>query len=188
MNPYAQKILALRYPRWNELPSIELYMDQVLSLLQHTLSVLELDPDSKAVTSTMINNYVKQKLVEPPQKKRYQRNQLARLYAICTLKRCFSIAEIYTMIHALRNRYENYEAYDLFCQEMENALSAVFAPQDSKESVSDTDAPSELVALQAVTRACANKVYAQTVMRSYHVPQHCANCVAGKGEILVQSR
>ncbi|WP_288153450.1 DUF1836 domain-containing protein, partial [uncultured Sharpea sp.] len=57
--------------RWQELPDFDLYMDQVIGLIEKSLSFLKLNEDDKVVTSTMINNYVKAKLVTPPIKKKY---------------------------------------------------------------------------------------------------------------------
>ena len=70
-------------PKFAELPKVELYMDQVLLILEEALQPLLPQPDmpnkagkiSKAerpLTASMINNYVKQGLIEPPQKKRYR--------------------------------------------------------------------------------------------------------------------
>ena len=73
--------------RWQELPDFDLYMDQVIGLIEKSLSFLKLDEDDKIVTSTMINNYVKAKLVSPPIKKKYSREHVAYFTVICFLKR-----------------------------------------------------------------------------------------------------
>ncbi len=73
---------ALKLPAWNELPTLELYMDQVVIVLNDYLGMYAAGED-KTVTQAMINNYVKQKLIPPPVKKKYSRVHLALLMIIC---------------------------------------------------------------------------------------------------------
>ena len=61
-----EDFLKYRCPRWDEFPAIELYMDQVLSILENSLSGFS--HGERTITSSMINNYVKQKIVKPPVK------------------------------------------------------------------------------------------------------------------------
>lgn len=57
-------------PTWDELPIIDLYMDQVMILLSKHLSIFSaVSNDDKIITHTMINNYVKQKIIPAPIKK-----------------------------------------------------------------------------------------------------------------------
>ena len=77
-----KEIIEYHCPRWDELPDIELYMDQVLSVLERKLKIFA-EPEEKIITSTMINNYVKQKVIKPPLNKRYDRYHLAYFYVIC---------------------------------------------------------------------------------------------------------
>lgn len=79
---------AFHCPRWEELPKLLLYMDQVILVLEETLSLF-VEEKENVVTSTMINNYVKQKVILPPVQKKYGREQLAQLMVVCLLKRCF---------------------------------------------------------------------------------------------------
>ena len=63
----------LKLPRWEELPAIDLYIDQVVSLLNEWLDFIPRSTDEQVITKTMINNYVKHGLVEAPKKKKYTR-------------------------------------------------------------------------------------------------------------------
>lgn len=56
---WGQTIEEFQLPRWNLLPDIELYMDQVLTLIEKYLSPLIVQPNQKIITAAMINNYVK---------------------------------------------------------------------------------------------------------------------------------
>jgi len=169
MEPYAQQFTVFHCPRWNELPDLELYMDQVVSYIDSHLSAFDLEEEGKSITSTMINNYVKQHLVAAPKKKRYTRQQLAKLMVITVLKRAFSITEIDQMTQLVKSRYDIPQAYDYFCAELERALAAAFgAPQHASPAPDDSE---EYAALLAVMRAFANKVYVQALLKAISAAQ-----------------
>ncbi len=87
-------------PDWDSLPQLDLYMDQVILLLTRYLSPLEPYEEEKPVTASIINNYVRMKVMPPPVKKRYSRVHLAYLVIICTLKQSLSISCIQRMLPA----------------------------------------------------------------------------------------
>ena len=87
--------------RWEQLPQIALYMDQVLLVLNQALAPLNAS-DTPAVTGTMINNYVKMKLAAPAEKKKYDREHMARFMMICLLKKVLSMTEIAALLEDLR--------------------------------------------------------------------------------------
>lgn len=66
---WGQTIEEFQLPRWNLLPDIELYMDQVLTLIEKYLSPLIVQPNQKIITAAMINNYVKLGLIPAPIKR-----------------------------------------------------------------------------------------------------------------------
>ena len=66
-----EKIIKHHLPRWNELPEIDLYLDQVVNYLEKYLGILSSNDDDKIITKTMINNYVKQGIMPAPEKKKY---------------------------------------------------------------------------------------------------------------------
>lgn len=65
-----EKIIKHHLPRWNELPEIDLYLDQVVNYLEKYLGILSSNDDDKIITKTMINNYVKQGIRPAPEKKK----------------------------------------------------------------------------------------------------------------------
>lgn len=86
-------------PRWEELPTIELYMEQVIALLMQYLDFLPQDErQNEVVTVSAINNYVRMKIMPAPNKKKYSRVHLAYLIMICTLKQTLNISYISKMI------------------------------------------------------------------------------------------
>ena len=68
-------------PRWDELPRLALYMDQVCIAVGDALGPF-LPCQEYALTATMVNNYVKQRLITPPEKKKYSPLHVSRLIMI----------------------------------------------------------------------------------------------------------
>ena len=69
----AQNLINYHCPRWNELPEIELYIDQVICVLQNNLAIFLKEENTPVITPNMINNYVKQEVLMPPIKKKYNK-------------------------------------------------------------------------------------------------------------------
>ena len=82
-----------RLPEWQELPQINLYLDQVIALVNQFLGFFVYDPaEEKLLTPSMVNNYVKSRLIPPPVRKKYGRKHIALLLMICTFKQSVSMA------------------------------------------------------------------------------------------------
>ena len=77
-----------------EIPNIELYMDQLTHFMDQHLGSTLRSEEEKTLTKTMINNYTKNKLLPPPEKKRYSRKHLILLIYIYYLKNVVSINDI----------------------------------------------------------------------------------------------
>ena len=90
-------------PTWEQLPQLELYMDQVILLLRQYLSPLHHEEDEKSITTSIINNYVRMKIIPPPVKKKYSRVHIASLIMICILKQSLSISCIQRMLPMEQN-------------------------------------------------------------------------------------
>ena len=101
------------YPKWSELPTIDLYLDQVL-LYVNQLDSSSIVDDDKGLTAAMINNYVKNGHLDKPIKKKYSRRQLARLIVITCLKNVFAIQEISKTISSLTKDGDSEALYDNF--------------------------------------------------------------------------
>ena len=167
MEQVANEILAYRCPRYEHLPNIPLYSDQVIDSLKQYTAPFYSDGSEQAITPTMINNYVKQHLITPPVKKRYDKEQIARLYCICLLKRIFSISEVKHLLEVQMCSYPFPQAYDYFCVELEKALQATFSTRDfsAPSSAQKVTPESELVRLSALT--FANKLFAIKFLEMY---------------------
>lgn len=83
---------------WEQLPDLDLYMDQVITLMDKQLTPLESDGE-RLLTPSMINNYVKDGALPRPVRKKYARRHLALLTMICSLKPVLSLPEIHRLLH-----------------------------------------------------------------------------------------
>lgn len=113
--------LTFSYPKWEELPNIDLYLDQVL-LYVNQVCAPSFSQKEKGLTASMINNYVKHGYLTKPDKKKYQRHQIARLIAITTLKSVFSIQEIAQTLNTLQVEASSETLYDAFVNYMNEEI------------------------------------------------------------------
>ncbi|MGT2887324.1 DUF1836 domain-containing protein [Streptococcus didelphis] len=100
-------------PRWEQLPDIDLYLDQVLLYVNQNTLLTE-NTDQKNLTASMVNNYVKHAYMEKPIKKRYSKHQIARLIAIAVLKNTFPIQEISKVLNNLQKQLSSETLYNIF--------------------------------------------------------------------------
>ncbi len=152
-------------PRWNELPNVDLYLDQVVKLINSCLCPYIFNSDYKNVenellTKTMINNYVKNNLIEPPIKKQYSKIQLAKLFVICVLKQVYSMQDIKNLINIALVDSTIQIAYDKFCKLFEEALLCTYTRKDFIDKNSSSD---NLYLLKSVLLSCSYKIYVKNI-------------------------
>lgn len=150
-------------PRWNELPNIDLYIDQLVTLLEYYLSGYiknDNEKEEKIITKTMINNYVKQNVIKPPVNKKYNKEHVASLFVIFILKQVYSIHDIKKLISLAIETSPIEQAYNRFCSELEKAIRIVFA---EKNYVKTSRLSEEQYILRNVVQSFANKLYVQKV-------------------------
>ena len=109
------------YPKWEEIPNIDLYLDQVLLYVNQVCSIVSIEKE-KGLTASMVNNYVKHGYLAKPDKKKYQRQQIARLIAITTLKSVFSIQEIAQTLNTLQTQASSEQLYNAFVDYMNQGI------------------------------------------------------------------
>ena len=88
-----------------DIPDIELYMDQITRLMDTRLSSCRRYPEDKILTKTMINNYTKNRLLPPSVKKKYSKEHLYMLIFIYHLKHLLSISDIQTLLEPISDDY-----------------------------------------------------------------------------------
>lgn len=114
-----------KIPKWEELPSLELYMDQVLVLLNKYTDIFIITDGGNAITAPMINNYVKKKTVPAPVKKKYSARHLAYLIMVCTLKQSLNISTIEKMIPIDLDEERVKHIYNSFAENQQKAFKYV---------------------------------------------------------------
>ena len=139
-----------KLPSWQDLPEIELYMDQVLSLVERYLGGYP-GFDDRGLTASMVNNYVKHGVLPPPQKKRYSREHLARLLVICLLKTSLPIAAI----RQLTAEEDIEQFYNSFCE-----LFSVVNRKIAEGYRDNTDEATTVLQCRAALRAQAEQALA----------------------------
>lgn len=123
---WEESLATVALPTWDELPKFDLYMDQVVAFVNSTLGKLEFEP----ITSSMINNYVKHKVVVAPVKKKYQSMQVADILIISLLKSTYSLETIRSGIDQVTKRNYPKQGYDRFVSMLVASLKGEQLPDD----------------------------------------------------------
>lgn len=156
-----EKIVVHKFhcPRWREIPDMDLYMDQVVTLLNEYLRPFQTKDQDKAVTSTMINNYVKHGIVSPPVKKKYNKRHVAYLMVVCILKTVYRMDEISQLISVQIDKYPIQQAYDYFCAELESCLKCIFAHKKIHHVPSDDEGSLVVDLIRNTVQSIAYTIY-----------------------------
>ena len=105
LNSILDSLTNIDYIRAEEIPNINLYMDQVTTFMDEQLASTKRYEDDKILTKTMINNYAKNHLLPPPIKKKYSREHVLILMCIYFFKNILSIKDIETVLKPLTEKY-----------------------------------------------------------------------------------
>ncbi len=106
INSITDSLEGLEYIKLDEIPGIDLYMDQVTTLMDKKLrSVTRYPQEDKILTKTMINNYAKNDLLPPPIKKKYSKEHVLVLIFIYYFKGILSISDIQTLLQPITEKY-----------------------------------------------------------------------------------
>lgn len=96
----------LEYIKSDEIPNIDLYMDQLTTFMDSRLRNLARNPgEDKVMTKTMINNYAKNDLLPPSVKKKYCKEHVLLLLFIYYFKGILSINDIQNLLKPLTDQY-----------------------------------------------------------------------------------
>lgn len=161
INIWKEELRNTHLPRWEELPDIEIYMDQLITLVDRYTTNFHIDShQEKLVTSSMVNNYVKQKLIPAPIKKKYNQHHLARLIVITILKQAFEIPAIKKGIEWQTKSGDYQAAYDQFCIQTE-ATICLFLEDDDQIPFTLAKVDIDFLPLQMATIALTSKLVAE---------------------------
>lgn len=131
-----------------DMPGIDLYMDQVTTYLNDKLKMAQRHEEDKLLTKTMINNYVKSHLMPPPEKKKYSKDHLIALILIYFFKNVVSINDVNSILNPIMsNQFGNKDdslerAFNVYLEHIQS--SETLAPimkslDDSKKMLEKLD-------------------------------------------------
>ena len=110
-----QSLEKVEYIKSEDIPNIDLYMDQVLTFMDRKLrSAVRPQTEDRVLTKTMINNYAKNDLLPPPVKKKYSKEHVLMLIFIYYYKGVIPMNEIQTLLQPITEHYfQNGQEFDL---------------------------------------------------------------------------
>lgn len=167
----AKQLANHKLPRYEELTKFDVFMNQLLEILDEYLSIFTIPGEQKILTASMVNNYVFKNIIEHPIQKKYSRSHIAYLVVIGILKQVLPISDVAEIISMALKEYEIEVAYAYFCIELEKALKATFEVRDFR--VIEETQPSKTTALSQLVRSAvlsfANQLY---VKKSIYYTTH----------------
>lgn len=170
MKDWIKKIEVIKLPRWHELPDLGLYLDQVLEYVDNSIGSVFIsrgDSKDKIITSSMINNYVKNNIMPAPIKKKYHKDHVAFIITITILKQVANLSDVSDGIKHLTTALGKVEAFDSFISFLENALKAATQEIEQKHDHSYISKPVDqnLLPLKAATIAFASIMMSQYLLK-----------------------
>ena len=142
LNSILESLSRIDYIHPEDIPNIELYMDQVTTFMDEQLSSTKRYPEDKILTKTMINNYAKNNLLPPPVKKKYSKEHVLFLIFIYYFKHILSIKDIESLLKPMAELYfeqGGYKESELDLTEIYKEICGMCKGQISslQESISD---------------------------------------------------
>ena len=150
----ADSLRDFRLPRYNEIPTVGLYLEQATKYIGEYLAPL----GEYTLTPSMISNYVKKGLIANPVKKQYGREQLAYLFFIAMAKSVLSLDALTGFIKLQQRTYPLPKAYDYYCEQFESLLRFSFEISDSVEIVGEDNTDEKRLLFTCIVSA-VQKVY-----------------------------
>lgn len=176
-----EKLGKIDYIKPEDIPNIDLYMDQVTTFVDEQLASLKRFEDDKMLTKTMINNYTKNNLLPPPQKKKYSKNHMFLLIYIYYLKSVISISDIKEIINPLTEKFFKNDETDIdltkiydhiFNMEMDSSKGITkdiinkynYACEHFKDMPDDNDDKDFLVKFSFICLLCSDVYIKKTII------------------------
>lgn len=147
------RLKAISYVKPDELPNIDLYMDQVTTFMDFHLESSKRYSEDKLLTKTMINNYTKNELLPPPNKKKYSKDHMYLLILIYYLKGVLSITDIQSVLKPFNAAFFGGAGAVPF----ERVYEEIFAVQKSQSDAAAKDVARKWKAVQGTYTEVADK-------------------------------
>ena len=150
----AESVRGFRLPRYAEIPTVGLYLEQTIKYINSFLAPL----GCLELTGSMVSNYVKKGLIPPPVKKQYFPEQISYLFFVAIAKNLTSMENIDLLISVQRSSYTLPVAYAYMARELENMIFFFFGLQDTLEDLGEAKTD-EKDLLQGMIMSAANVIY-----------------------------
>ena len=121
----ANRIRSLDYIKSDDIPEIDLYMDQVIKFMDDHFASLKRYEGDKMLTKAMINNYTKNRLLPPPEKKKYGQDHMLILIFIYYFKNVLSIKDINSILTPLTENFFEEKDRDVLLRDIYNEVFEV---------------------------------------------------------------
>ena len=157
-----------------EIPDLEIYMDQLTTYLDKRLGFYNREGESPFVTRSMVNNYSKAKLLPPPAAKRYSRVHVMLLSLVCQLKRIFTIQDLGKLLAPVSGEKETARLYCLFLEAQKEAFAKTPALAEELLSALEEEDPNKAKAAlvtQLAVRAQRDLLLAERVLDTLRPPE-----------------
>lgn len=136
LNSILESLDRIAYIKSEDIPNIDLYMDQVTTFMESRLKKSTRHPgEDKILTKTMINNYAKNDLLPPPVKKKYSKEHVLLLVFIYYYKGILSINDIQALFKPITDKF--FDTEDDF--DLEKIYETVFGLEDEQTEVLKKD-------------------------------------------------
>lgn len=118
INSILESVSRIDYIKPEDLPNIDLYMDQVTTFMDARLASCKRSDDDKILTKTMINNYTKNNLLPPPEKKKYSKEHMFLLIFLYYFKNVLSISDIQKIFAPLTEMFFGGKSDDISLEDI----------------------------------------------------------------------
>ena len=142
---------------WEGFPDIGLYMDQLIDYMPRQLIHYG---EGEALTSAMVNTYIKDGAMPRAEGKRYSRTHLAYLTALCALKQVLSVKDAGLLLAAASEGREPQALYERFREELDRALDVTAGSLDA--TAGEEELPD--LALALALRSYADKLACERIL------------------------
>lgn len=107
LNSIRESFKNIKHVKSEEIPDIDLYMDQVTTFLDEKLKSSARNPkaEEKLVTKTMINNYAKTDVIPAPIRKKYSRDHIFLIIFVYYYKNFLQINDVKTLLDPIRENF-----------------------------------------------------------------------------------
>ncbi len=149
-----EDIKGFHLPRYHQIPDVGLFLEQTVRLINQYLAPL----GGIELTPSMVSNYVKNRIISPPEKKQYHRDHIGYLIFIAIAKTIMPLEDIKALLTMQQETFNPEIAYNYFCDEFENMLQYIFCNTDSIKTIGTTNTKVRIL-LRNIIIAVSHKIY-----------------------------